>query len=1012
MGSDRWTLDDGRRWAALDAAWWPTVVLVVLWLAVRVIAARQNPVGSYWFDDNVPVAVPLDGFGLWVVACLGSVVLIRVWPEAALGCAVAFAVADVWWVAAAEGWQLLRAVAVGGYAVACAAHTWYLRRAVVRQRRFALEHAKPDVRVPPLLPATLQRMESAIDLAEWVGILAVSFGTVGIAAGFAAGYGMSLYETSPDDSVSPVTWIPAVAAATILTSGVLWRSQHGALTALRRLSTGGYPGLPVDLTVGAHKVRAGQERVGKVRVCARGHDEPFTTFTAFIPPTDNQVPDTAQPATSAVPVETTVPGYLYGDLHTKGRAALATADTVLLPVSTLKRTSVDGHAQPDPVPVQDSPAPDAVVVAQAVGWFEAVRKNTGETVGIAITWGLLVGLISLSVADVKQVVAIAAAVTGVVFVVMILVWTERTRVEVRPHEIVTEESLWWRRKPTRVTIGFDEITSVGLVYQNGRQSLKVQAPGRTLSGIREGPGRAAALAIGQRLVAHGRVDTVENDDTRTRLGLAGEHRAAPPHQPPRPRTPIDHTAPASSRETPQDRPQDQPQDQARGGPQDRPQDRPQDQPQDRQAPVLAAGATPEATGSAEVAAQAGRIDGRVDQATKGTPESATPEPAAHSRRYADNEHGPPSDPIKVRGRLRVVWLAVWLAAAAMYGAIAFFAEGQSAAWSDRLFRACFLVLAAVHVVGGVRGFGRGLDADGYGVVVRNRLVPGVGDSIPLRLRRPISIPWRDLAAIEFGVTHEDVYRLVFLRRDGSRVAAQVPGGGIEPGQYLFELRERLFAMRDAARAGPHAPTDEPTDAARTDQDVAVPAGATRRRIVYRGTIAAIVGAAAVIGIITDTGADDVTADPEPPAVNLPSQSPVSTPSLSSTTPEPSPVPGRQIYWENLQPGMCGSLDISDHQQFTLAACSAEHEVEVMSRSTLAGSKEYPGFDIVDAAALAKCERAFAAYVGLQWEDSLLDLDYLVPHEWDWKAGKVMLICLVWDWDNPYDLTRSLRGAHR
>jgi hypothetical protein len=51
------------------------------------------------------------------------------------------------------------------------------------------------------------------------------------------------------------------------------------------------------------------------------------------------------------------------------------------------------------------------------------------------------------------------------------------------------------------------------------------------------------------------------------------------------------------------------------------------------------------------------------------------------------------------------------------------------------FLSLFLFLAAVSVVLAVRSFGRGLDADGNGVVVRNIL-------------RVISIPWRELAAIE------------------------------------------------------------------------------------------------------------------------------------------------------------------------------------------------------------------------------------------------------------------------
>jgi hypothetical protein len=106
--------------------------------------------------------------------------------------------------------------------------------------------------------------------------------------------------------------------------------------------------------------------------------------------------------------------------------------------------------------------------------------------------------------------------------------------------------------------------------------------------------------------------------------------------------------------------------------------------------------------------------------------------------------------------------------------------------------------------------------------------------------------------------------------------------------------------------------------------------------------------------------------------------------------------------------MCGSLD-SDLEHFIVVDCRAEHGEEVMSRDTLAGSKEYPGDDAVFDAARAKCEPAFAAYVGVQWGDSQLDVDYLTAFEDTWKAGKVTLICLVMD---PYNtLTGSVRGAH-
>jgi hypothetical protein len=174
--------------------------------------------------------------------------------------------------------------------------------------------------------------------------------------------------------------------------------------------------------------------------------------------------------------------------------------------------------------------PDAVVVAQAVGRSEAVRKSVREAVDDAVVCGMIVGSVCLGVvldevdfSNATLVVAIAATITVVVFVVKTVktvAWAETTRVEVHPHEIVTEAVSWWRRSPTRLAIGFDEITSVALDDEDGPKLLKVQTTlGRTLSGIPDGPRRAAALAIGQRLVAHGRAHTIQNDDTRIHLGL-------------------------------------------------------------------------------------------------------------------------------------------------------------------------------------------------------------------------------------------------------------------------------------------------------------------------------------------------------------------------------------------------------------------------------------------------------------------------------------------------------------
>jgi hypothetical protein len=368
------------------------------------------------------------------------------------------------------------------------------------------------------------------------------------------------------------------------------------------------------------------------------------------------------------------------------------------------------------------------------------------------------------------------------------------------------------------------------------------------------------------------------------------------------------------------------------------------------------------------------------------------------------------DTMKVRGRLRAVWLALWLAGAAGCVALGIYGDTPESP-HEWWWLPLFLLLAAVSVGVAVRGFGRGLDADGNGVVVRNTL-------------RARPIPWSDLAAIEFkGVDSEAItnmyYQLVFQRHDGSRVTAEAPGGGIDPGEYLFELRDRLLAMRSAALGYPHPSADRPSDAASTDAEAALesvsdepakdwatypsqdqrdageeplPVPARRRVKRWGGALASVAAALAIaFAPLPDVGSllgDDETGAADSSAVDADAQ---------------------RVYWEDLQPGMCVREDPNE-MDYIVVGCSAEHEEEVMSRDTLARSKEYPGDAAVEDAAQQKCESAFASYVGLELVESRLDLDYFTPDKDSWTAGKVTLICLVLDPDHD-QITRALRGAH-
>lgn len=375
----------------------------------------------------------------------------------------------------------------------------------------------------------------------------------------------------------------------------------------------------------------------------------------------------------------------------------------------------------------------------------------------------------------------------------------------------------------------------------------------------------------------------------------------------------------------------------------------------------------------------------------------------------------PPDTFELRARFRVVWLALWLAGAAGCVAEGIY-DGTPETPHEWWWLPLFLLLAAVSVVLGVRSFGNGLDIDGKGVIVRNTLHA-----------RPI--PWRELAAIEFkGVSSAAItnmyYKMVFRRHDGTRVTAEAPVGGARAGEDLFQLRERLLAIRDAALGDPHPPADRPPDAARTDEEAhspaeppswvlppwsgstdtenAPPSMAAQSQVNRRREIVGVVGGVAVLLAIVFVQLmlpDLLLGDKEAGAAD----SPVDTTESPADTTD-----GQSVYWEDLRTGMCIRDIVYPSEDPIVVNCGVKHEEEVMSRSTLAGIK--PGDAALEDTAGEKCKSAFESYVGLKLADSRLDLDFLTPDKEDWNHGKVTLICFVIDPDNDR-ITRSLRGAH-
>jgi len=131
-------------------------------------------------------------------------------------------------------------------------------------------------------------------------------------------------------------------------------------------------------------------------------------------------------------------------------------------------------------------------------------------------------------------------------------------------------------------------------------------------------------------------------------------------------------------------------------------------------------------------------------------------------------------------------------------------------------------------------------------------------------------------------------------------------------------------MRYAVLGDHHAPADRPSDACGTDEEAAPPAAAARSRVKRWSGVVVSVAVAVALAIafvpLPDLGSllgDDETGAADSSAVDADAQ---------------------RVYWEDLQPRMC-VREVPIGMDYVVVDCSAEHGEEVMSRGTLAGSKE-------------------------------------------------------------------------
>ena len=105
-------------------------------------------------------------------------------------------------------------------------------------------------------------------------------------------------------------------------------------------------------------------------------------------------------------------------------------------------------------------------------------------------------------------------------------------------------------------------------------------------------------------------------------------------------------------------------------------------------------------------------------------------------------------------------------------------------------------------------------------------------------------------------------------------------------------------------------------------------------------------------------------------------------------------------------------DETDITSVPIIDCDEEHDAEVYATEDIEGDS-YPGGEEVSAAADEICIDEFGDFVGIDYEESLLNYWVLTPSEETWAVGDREVVCTISKYDENGDVvkvTGSLEDA--
>jgi hypothetical protein len=115
----------------------------------------------------------------------------------------------------------------------------------------------------------------------------------------------------------------------------------------------------------------------------------------------------------------------------------------------------------------------------------------------------------------------------------------------------------------------------------------------------------------------------------------------------------------------------------------------------------------------------------------------------------------------------------------------------------------------------------------------------------------------------------------------------------------------------------------------------------------------------------------------------------------------------------LRVGDCYDLkdpQASEIEDVAAKPCTDAHEYELYFTGSM-GEGAYPAEAVFEQYVLDNCDPAFATYVGKTYQESTLDIYWLIPTDASWRSGDRTVQCAVFD-PKIARLTTSLKGANR